>query len=232
MTKRFLCQALVGALLVSLANSLPPVFAQNASLEEEEEEGEEEEVSVPSTSGTSTAKPQESAATLSTIGPPAAYPERAKINALIQQARDKGIGVSTYVVAERSISDKLTSGESSEKVQPLIANLVNRLTDQLKQSQILKSQKPIPEDDFVRDSQGKLLLQCGKPQHYTKEGLASHKKEVARLKAQSESNSPAALEQQGWNQRRSDQAAQSRSSSNAANRAQNDAWRQRSIFGR
>lgn len=62
----------------------------------------------------------------------------------LMQARDKGIGITNYLAAFKGIEESAKTGESEESLGKRLDSLGSSLSDQLKRSVILKTQKLPP----------------------------------------------------------------------------------------
>jgi hypothetical protein len=70
--------------------------------------------------------------------------ERIHINDLIDQARNRNIGVQAYVQQMEAIEDKAFGGASEATMRPMVDDLTNKLNAQLRESVALKYFKPVP----------------------------------------------------------------------------------------
>lgn len=62
----------------------------------------------------------------------------------IKRAKSRGVGIAGYTAAFEAIEEQVKAGNAPEQITPRIDSVKRSLADQLKRSDVLKTQKPIP----------------------------------------------------------------------------------------
>lgn len=62
----------------------------------------------------------------------------------IKKAKARGVGIAGYMTAFQAIEEQVKAGTPTEQITPRIDSVKRSLADQLKRSDVLKTQKPIP----------------------------------------------------------------------------------------
>lgn len=62
----------------------------------------------------------------------------------IKKAKARGVGIAGYTTAFQAIEEQIKAGTPPEQITPRIDSVKRSLADQLKRSDVLKTQKPIP----------------------------------------------------------------------------------------
>jgi hypothetical protein len=70
--------------------------------------------------------------------------ERKVLLGHIKQASAGGIGTANYMMAFNAVEDQVRAGASEAQIRPRVESLSSSLVDQLKRSQLLKVQRPLP----------------------------------------------------------------------------------------
>lgn len=62
----------------------------------------------------------------------------------IQEAKRKGVGIGGYLSAFQALEEQVKAGDGEDKIGPRVDSIQRGLADQLKRSEVLKVQRPLP----------------------------------------------------------------------------------------